>query len=266
MTSRFANFKISVPDSFYLSRSRATIQDKRIYKNKYELLKILDWQISLLKDTCTLFDKGKEYQALTLANLIRLFVHDTNNSTSLLKQLDLKQVEFISAKIEPSSRSKSWASLYMISTNHEKKIAESTPRFKIRGYYDSLHPNSDYHRVNFETWWEETIEITHPLEFSRKNYILYIANKDGGVHVDESSTYLGYSHLIEKSSFVKVGDELYYSENTHFTIIRQIAFELLQTITEIIIPSLEKEYLNFDFETDAHNTMFKMLSEQFKNT
>ena len=61
MTSRFANFKISVPDSFYLSRSRATIQDKRIYKNKYELLKILDWQISLLKDTCTLFDDEKEY-------------------------------------------------------------------------------------------------------------------------------------------------------------------------------------------------------------
>lgn len=265
MTSNFKNFNISVSDEYFSVNTIPPSESSKISKNRYELLKILDWQISLLKDACVLFDEGKEYQSLTMATIIRLLIHDSRNTKSLFKQLDLKKLEFISAKIVPSEKHKSWGSMYMINRNHEKKILEANSRFKIRGYYDSLHPNSDYHRVTFEQWWTEIIEVHYPLEHSRKDYILDIADKDGGAHVDDTSSHLGYSHLVKKSSYVKVGNDFYYSENTHFTIIRQIAFELLQTINEIIIPYLENKYKDFDFVNDIMVNTTKMYALEFEN-
>ena len=56
-----------------------------------ELLKHLDEQLYFIEKSIEEFDKN-EVEAKRVATNIRTLVHDTNNSSSLLNQLDRKSV------------------------------------------------------------------------------------------------------------------------------------------------------------------------------
>ena len=55
-----------------------------------ELMSHLKEQINFLINSSKSFDKGNEAEAKRLANHLRILLHDTKNSTSLLEQLGKK--------------------------------------------------------------------------------------------------------------------------------------------------------------------------------
>ena len=68
---------------------------KQIKRTRKEAQENLLEQIRLLENKCILFDAGETVEALDIATKLRVLLHDTGNSTSLLKVLCIK-VELIS--------------------------------------------------------------------------------------------------------------------------------------------------------------------------
>ena len=63
-------------------------------KTKDDLRNHLIEQIALLKASSNSFNNGFEGEAKRLAIVVRTLVHDTDNSTSLLKPLNKKDILF----------------------------------------------------------------------------------------------------------------------------------------------------------------------------
>ena len=64
-------------------------------QTKDELLEHLKNQIAFMKQSASSYDDGFEDEAKRLAVTIRILVHDTNNSTSLLTSLNKKNINFL---------------------------------------------------------------------------------------------------------------------------------------------------------------------------
>ncbi len=65
----------------------------------------LETQLRNLLNSCMLYDRGESDEAKKIAVIIRTLLHDTNNSHSLLKQMELKDIKYIDSSYErnPSS-------------------------------------------------------------------------------------------------------------------------------------------------------------------
>lgn len=59
-------------------------------RDKAELLARLNEQLGFMDDSAQLFDDGKEAEYARLAVIVRVLVHDTKSSKSLLAQLGVK--------------------------------------------------------------------------------------------------------------------------------------------------------------------------------
>gem|GEM_PF-3647574 len=76
----------------------------KIDRQANELVTRLEQQIELLKLACDNFDSGKEIAGLTIPINLIVLVHYTGNSISLLKQLDLKDIDFFDTSFDINDR------------------------------------------------------------------------------------------------------------------------------------------------------------------
>ncbi len=60
----------------------------------------LQEQIKFLETSCIEFDKGNHSEAKRIALYIRIIVHDTSKSNSLMKLLNIKDEKFIDSSID----------------------------------------------------------------------------------------------------------------------------------------------------------------------
>jgi len=192
-------------------------------KNRNEFLKHLKEQKSFMKRSMKSYNLGYEDEAQRIATTIRILLHDTTTSTSLLKHLELKNnVHFLST-----------AGDYMPTNllSYEGILAASST-----GYY--LPMNSVVSKVEgilhtFDDWWNQVILDDKVNLFSRKNIILEVANKDGGAHVDEKLNE-AYANLIKNHSLsgkILKNDKSFPLKNSPvYACIWQIAFELLYSL------------------------------------
>jgi hypothetical protein len=97
-----------------------------------------------------------------------------------------------------------------------------------------------FHEVYNLDWWErESVFTCQGRQFSRKNIVLSMANKDGGAHVDkELEEYykilisenweVGFYGSLEFSGGTPSPQgETIYPENAHLALVRQFAHEVL---------------------------------------
>jgi hypothetical protein len=134
----------------------------------------LEEHIGFLKTSADLYDGGTLAEAKRLAVSIRVLVHDTQASKSLLAQLGMKGRHFIdTASDRPRSVVTSYAGLVgMLLTAGP---AEFVP------HLDAVSSRS----IPFEQWWAAPVIIDFKQrEIGRKRLILAVANQDGGAHVD----------------------------------------------------------------------------------
>jgi tetratricopeptide (TPR) repeat protein len=193
-----------------------------------ELEKHLDEQLRFLEASVESYDKGFIGEAKRIAVIIRVLLHDTKNSRSLLSQLNKKTISFLDTTLDgPSNSIGSYSGLVVLA------IPEGDKKPQYMALLDEIPPSSRHKLVNFETWWEETIFINQKNEkIARRNIILTACNQDGGAHIDSkldviydslvSGNFMGWeSHSSNGKSFISGAES---------AAIRQIGHEILKTL------------------------------------
>jgi hypothetical protein len=182
-------------------------------------------QLGFLWRSCAAYDQGHTDEAVRIATVIRILIHDTHKSTSLLNHMTALKINLASTvSSSDHSRSVFLSGMgRMTMTSTKSTWAAATDCSAI----DKQIPVQD--------WWNQVVYILGKVHATRKSLVLAAANKDGGAHVDSSLT-LEYETLIhtgelgwfhyppsgEGGTFQPVMD-------THLIYIRQMGFEILNS-------------------------------------
>ncbi|WFD08762.1 hypothetical protein [Tepidibacter hydrothermalis] len=197
--------------------------------SRNELLEHLEEQIEFLESSAKLFDEGKIAESKRIATTIRVLLHDTKNSTSLLQLLDKKEnmLFFDSSEIYNPKNIAGQYCLLDISMN------PSHIGFVPRMYIGPTTP-----KKCFDDWWNEivistTSDFFKGDKFSRKDIILALSNKDGGAHVDQKLKE-DYFKLTRENSMELFGhfngNNVFNANSIASFTARVIVFELLVTL------------------------------------
>lgn len=184
-----------------------------------ELLEHWEDQIEFIRSSIENFDNGNDNESRRIATSLRILFHQTDQSKSLLKQLKFPIIFYSSGGLyTPSNLLSSWTLLSM--------------EMGSKGLYyrpsddDSSHSTRTFF-LRFEDWWNEIIFDDKNNFFTRKDIVLFVANQDGGAHVDPSMKE-SFAKLVKYNSLGWVdGMGNYPQNNPIYQAIRVIANEVL---------------------------------------
>jgi hypothetical protein len=181
-------------------------------------------QLGFLWRSCRSYDEGHLEEALRIATVIRVLIHDTPASTSLLKHLGAQNTLLSSTVSSHTDAMPVWMS--------------GMGRLRITATESARIPNLDPAALQVQMpareWWGQVVYIYGQVRATRKSLVLGAANKDGGAHVDtklnkEYEALMlgglhGWFHYSPKNdgTFQPVMNE-------HFLYLRQMGFELLNS-------------------------------------
>lgn len=192
-----------------------------------ELRQHLAEQIGFLRKSSHSYDVGDATEGKRLVAPIRVLVHQTARSHALLHQLGLLDtMAFLdtAGEIDPANMLESSMLTVM--------------RFSPGGGIDYHAPLGDFlaspqrqQWLPFHTWWTRpVIKDTQGGQFSRRDLVLAVAHKDGGVHVDQLED--AYERLSRSNSlgWTVDGEPL---NNPVLPSLRQIAFEVETSVCRV---------------------------------
>jgi len=181
-------------------------------------------QLGFLERSCHSYDGGFTDEAVRIATAIRVLIHQTGSSTSLLKHLGATTINLLSTTLEPSPQTISFVGMGMMRLGGVKSE-----------YYPQLGDGPINELVPVSKWWNQVVMVLDAKHrITRKNIVLAAANKDGGAHVDEKLTaeYAALANDGAVGSFVyesqKKRDEISI-DGAHLVSLRQMGFELLHS-------------------------------------
>ncbi|MDX1738187.1 MAG: hypothetical protein R3261_08110 [Alphaproteobacteria bacterium] len=189
-----------------------------------EFKKQLNSHLKFIARSCEDYDQGHKDEALRIAVSLRVLFHDTNKSTSLLNYLKKKDtINLISTFVPPDvtlegAENVEWHTVLplMITSNGVQSPLDS---WAVRS------------TLPVEKWWNEKIWVEGRTILTRRDIVLSAANQDGGAHVDGKPS--GKTKMVKKGPDVKIkinGIEVPNAmENHHYPLLRQIAFEILNS-------------------------------------
>jgi hypothetical protein len=195
-------------------------------------------QLNLLKLDVASYDAGNEISAKSIATRLRVLLHDTELSISLLTQTGKKGGLFHDTAQELDlDNPLPYSGLITV------LLQPAGARFMAP--LDSLPQGSERQTV-FDTWWEGTVFLDkNRKRFRRKDLVLALVNQDGGAHVDPGldqkyynlsrQNSLGWNARISEGPWKAV-------TNPHYAAIRQIGHEVLKSLvsgyTAPVMPSI----------------------------
>lgn len=203
--------------------------------NKYQLSNEdlrahLKEQISFLYLSSLAYDRGFFSEGKRLAVTLRIMLHDTSNSTSLLTLLNKKNILFYDTALEFNPNN-------MLPTLGLVMVELSTGGASgFRPPLDSTY-RSQRGKIPFEPWWNEIVIASgctdpNPFRITRKDLVLTIANKDGGAHIDKKLddiyakiTRSPYLYVFKSTGKVDL-------QSPELPSIRQIAYEVLKSLKD----------------------------------
>lgn len=219
-------------------------------------------QLGYLRRSCASYDAGDHDEAVRIALALRVLLHQTPQSTSLLSHLGIQDtLSYVDTGVYRSrllpalqahfaltapgmivaGTSASDVGLVETGDAGSGRIGWYAPlrlrRFMKGSPYDSAVPGASA----FAQWWNDPlVESTNGKSFSRKNLVLIMANQDGGGHVDAAldSDYadltidpLGSAVLYDGVKDRDLADDVPdIMHNVAFASVRQIGFELIVTM------------------------------------
>ncbi len=205
----------------------------RVKQTEDELLGHLKSQLGFLERSAESYDKGFEDEAKRLAVVIRVLVHDTSQSASLLMLLNKKNIKFYdsTAPYHPHSPG-TYHGLIMMRISSEDGANYVAP-------LDGGAPTrSRTRKLPFRTWWNGmfVIKDKDKKTFTRKELVLDTANKDGGAHIDPNLNE-DYANLTRFGSlgwkfFRNDIEEPDFMHNPVLPSVRQIAHEVIKTLKD----------------------------------
>ena len=204
-------------------------------QTKDELKSHLREQIEFLKRSSQAYDEGYTSEAKRLTVPIRLLLHDTQKSTSLLTLLKKKDILFYDTSLDytpnnlPSTKGLIMTKFTMTETG--QKSAEYVPPLD-----DGPPTRYRKGKISFEKWWNKIVFVDiKGNKLTRRSLILAVANKDGGVHVDHELD-KGYADMTRFDSlgfiFVQDGNKRHFATHPELASVRQISHEVLKSLKD----------------------------------
>lgn len=183
-------------------------------------------QLQHLVNSSAAYDRGHKSEAIRIATVIRVLVHDTASSTSLLSHLKAKGVLILSTITgRPDAAMKFFHGMGM-AREHADGQRELIPSFDLP-LTKTLIPA--------DSWWTQTVFVLETGEvLTRKSIVLAAANQDGGAHVDLQLN-AGYRALASDGAAgtyardTGVGYVSASASDLHLVALRQMGYELLNS-------------------------------------
>lgn len=140
-------------------------------------------QMGFLRDSAAAYDQGKEADAKRLAAHLRTLLHDAGQSTSVLAHLGVKEsLPWLDTAIAPDP---TWT--YEFALGLCRMTADPGPMADMHYVppLSDLGPDRTHPPAAFVDWWNDPVLTNHDGHaFSRKDFARFVANQDGGAHVD----------------------------------------------------------------------------------
>jgi hypothetical protein len=198
-----------------------------------ELRRHLQEQVGFLCRSCDSFDAGHEDEAKRLAAVLRVMLHDTASSKSLLGLLGMLPNLLMydtASHIHP----RNLASTDGLTIMRLTVTPESGADAGYEAPLDEPRPDAPACLRSFSDWWERAaVKDSRGRSFSRRDLVLRVANKDGGSHVDPQLD-AAYAALTRDNSmgwtFGGGDDSPRDFPPPHLASIRQVAHEVLSTL------------------------------------
>ena len=203
----------------------------RVSRTNADLEQELREQIELLKVDAANYDAGMEIAAKSIAGRLRVLLHDTSNSHSLLGQTGRKNGTLFhdTTQAVPERTNPNTVFSYSGLTN----ICMGAAGARYTPHLDNLSRGSD-RQIPFESWWNAVVILDiEGASFTRKGLVLVLANQDGGSHVDPNLDKKYYKLTRENSLNWKTsadGVNFRALNNPHYAAMRQIAHEVLKSL------------------------------------
>ena len=192
-----------------------------------ELKEQLRKQLQLINNSCELFDRGHIDEAVRIAGAIRVLLHDTNRSTSLLTLMGSKSTISLrtpSAKKHDPASGMLFMDILAGSSLAPNKI-EIFPVFKL--------PFVREEYLSANEWWNQAVSLHVPFySFTRAELVLDAANKDGAAHVDklrDRYAALSARYGLEIVRIREDNREHLPITDMHLLYLRQLGWEILNS-------------------------------------
>lgn len=192
-------------------------------RNPENDLKLLRDQHSRLKEAVDAFYAGKEVQALNVAITVRVLIHETDRSRSLLSRVNPNYWN-LTIHHRPILNPRAIFALpvtLQVSGDGTRKI--------IRTSLDS----ESYQLVPLRHWWNAEYQPFGALRASKKDIILTVADKDGGAHIDGKvpDIHAALSEPPFRFGIVQNSEGMFMQPNLENAITAQSGYEM-QTFLE----------------------------------
>lgn len=199
-----------------------------------ELQAHLGEQMEFIKASSRSFDEGFLGEGKRLAATIRVLVHDTAQSKSLLGLLNVKQSLLFmdtAPRLNRANLAPTWG-LPMMDVGNRTASRFFAP-------LGVLPPSRIHPPKLFDAWWSDPVtKDQEGREFCRKDFVMTVANKEGGAHIDPvlsprwmaltRHNSLGVNYVLSEGNRREVEGDLALQS------VRQIAYEIEQTIRTLL--------------------------------
>jgi hypothetical protein len=184
-------------------------------------------QLDFLERSASAYDQGHTNEAARIATTLRVLFHDTGTSTSLLTHLGAKNTVKLASKTSDDSH------IFDNAAKTGRPILGFSKVSMVTISIGKCEPDlsEPLRSVDIQTWLSECL-IAHPgtKNISRHDVIQWLANKDGGAHVDEKLPE-EYKNFKQDGSIgaLEFGGELKDIPNAPKMLLRTMADEVLRS-------------------------------------
>lgn len=219
-----------------------------VARDRTELLEFFDEQIGFLERSNAAFDEGHASEAKRLAVTLRVLFHHTaddnpRGSHALINQLNLRDtLTWVDSAGQPDPPGKNlvvaeWGLIQMgISIDESKAVFRAPlgdrPPIMIRTTIQLPR----FSRVYTDLWWTQPVtrDAEHAM-YSRKDFVLALANQEGGAHVDPQIK-AAYHKIANSNSmgwtYEHGDDEPVPLSNPVPHMVRQISYEVVESVRQ----------------------------------
>lgn len=138
----------------------------KVSRTQKELESLLVDQLRLLRKSCGNDDQWDFTEGHNIVTRLRVLLHQTNQSHSLLEQLNMRNGMFLNS----------------IGSGHTLVMPATFGPWPI--FLVPYRPWSDSDCITFNDWWENSMIAVANIKSSRKELVTMLANQEGGTHVD----------------------------------------------------------------------------------
>lgn len=219
---------------FYRGSRASTVTNRCMMAQRLraDLITFFQEQTGYLQSSSRAFDAGNVSESKRLATALRILLHDTKTPHSLLKQLGVKENLLWHDTAEPFNPNNSLSTLGLLMMRMKSGKGANYMAPLAEGPFENINKP-----ISFEPWWRSPVCKVNVNDqiWSREQFVLVLANKEGGAHVDPN-LHPPHESLVKENAmgwiYSGADGERPFDGNIVAESVRQIAHEVLTTFNK----------------------------------